>query len=162
MKRVHSPQSIVHSSALEHSAFRIPHSAFRRGFTLVEIMLVVIIIGVLAGMVLPRFAGRTEQAKMARARVDVAAIGTALDLHELDLGSYPKKLEELVLASAPSGVDESVWHGPYLKKGLPKDPWGRDYQYECLGEPCADYKLFSIGPNGTNDGGKGDDVTSWE
>ncbi|HAM41448.1 MAG TPA: type II secretion system protein GspG [Candidatus Omnitrophica bacterium] len=133
-----------------------------QGFTLVEIMLVVIIIGVLAGMVLPRFAGRTEQAKMARARVDVAAIGTALDLHELDLGSYPKKLEELVLASAPSGVDESVWHGPYLKKGLPKDPWGRDYQYECLGEPCADYKLFSIGPNGTNDGGKGDDVTSWE
>lgn len=134
----------------------------RKGFTLVEIMLVVIIIGVLAGMVLPRFAGRTEQAKMARARVDIAAIGTALDLYELDLGSYPKKLEELVTAGAPSGVDESVWHGPYLKKGLPKDPWGRDYQYECQGEPCANYTLSSVGPNGTNDGGKGDDITSWE
>ncbi len=128
---------------MKHSAFRIPHSALRGGFTLVEIMLVVIIIGVLAGMVLPRFAGRTEEAKKARARADVAAIGMALDLYELDLGEYPEKLNQLV--EQPSGSKE--WRGPYLKKGVPpSDPWGTDYHYERSSDK-KDYALTSFGPD---------------
>ena len=125
----------------------------RNGFTLVEIMLVVIIIGVLAAMVVPRFAGRTQQAKIARTKADLAAIGVALDLYELDMGKYPASNEEfknLVSREAPAGVDEETkkrWNGPYLKKGLPKDPWGREYLYESQ-DSGRDYKLHSLGPDG--------------
>lgn len=134
----------------------------RRGFTLVEIMLVVIIIGVLAAMVIPRFAGRTEQAKIARVKSDLAAIGLALDLYELDLGQYPKSLAELVAKDAPSGLSEEMrkqWNGPYLKKGLPKDPWGRDYQFTVESQHQQDYDLSSLGKDGQP--GK-DDVSNWQ
>jgi len=134
----------------------------RRGFTLVEIMLVVIIIGVLAAMVIPRFAGRTEQAKIARVKSDLAAIGLALDLYELDLGRYPKSLAELVAKDAPSGLSEEMrkqWNGPYLKKGLPKDPWGRDYQFTVESQHQQDYDLSSLGQDGQP--GK-DDVSNWQ
>jgi len=134
----------------------------RRGFTLVEIMLVVIIIGVLAAMVIPRFAGRTEQAKIARVKSDLAAIGLALDLYELDLGQYPKSLAELVAKDAPSGLSEEMrkqWNGPYLKKGLPKDPWGRDYQFTVESQHQQDYDLSSLGQDGQP--GK-DDVSNWQ
>ena len=133
-----------------------------KGFTLVEIMLVVIIIGVLAAMVVPRFAGRTEQAKVARAKSDLAAIGLSLDLYELDLGQYPSALTELVSKDPPSGFSEEMkqhWNGPYLKKGLPKDPWGREYQYARESQHNQDYDLSSIGPDGQP--GK-DDVVNWE
>ena len=108
-------------------------------FTLVEIMLVVIIIGVLAAMVIPRFAGRTEQAKTARVASDLAAIALALDLYEFDLGTYPASLEELTVREG---------HGPYLKKGLPHDPWGRPYQYVRESAHQQDYDLSSLGPDG--------------
>ena len=142
------------------SALRTPN--FRRGFTLVEIMLVVIIIMVLAGTVLPRFAGRTEQAKIARASSDIAAIGLGLDLYELDLGQYPASLSELVAKEAPAGLSQEAreqWNGPYLKKGLPKDPWGRDYQYSKESQHNQDYDLFSFGTDGQPGN---DDVANWE
>jgi general secretion pathway protein G len=132
------------------------------GFTLVEIMLVVIIIGVLAGMILPRFSGRTEQARIARAKSDIASISLALDLYELDLGKYPVSLPELVAKDAPSDLsDESKeqWNGPYLKKGLPNDPWGREYQFNPESEHGQDYDLYSLGPDGKPGN---DDITNWQ
>ena len=140
---------------------RILSLVSKRGFTLVEIMLVVIIIGVLAAMVVPRFAGRTEQAKIARAKSDIAAIGLALDLYELDLGQYSSALADLTVKDPPSGLSEEAkgqWNGPYLKKGLPKDPWGREYLYSRESKHHQDYDLSSLGSDGQP--GK-DDIANW-
>ena len=123
-------------------------------------MLVVIIIATLAAMVIPRLAGRTEQAKISRAKADLASIGLALDLYELDLGRYPTSLEELVKREAPADLGTGVqWNGPYLKKGLPNDPWSRAYSYNPDSQHNQDYDLWSLGPDGQP--GK-DDVTNWE
>ena len=143
---------------------RSPVSGLRSdvGFTLVELMLVVVIIGVLAAMVVPRLAGRTEQAKIARTRSDLAAIGVALDLYELDVGQYPNALDELVAREAPSQLSQETrtkWNGPYLKKGLPKDPWGRSYEYKKESQHNQDYDLSSLGSDGQPGN---DDVTNWE
>ena len=135
------------------------------GFTLVELMLVIVIIGVLAAMVVPRLAGRTEQAKIARAKADVASIGLALDLYELDTGKYPAEsdLKALTEKTAPSDLSEDAqkrFSGPYLKKGLPKDPWGRDYNYKSPSDHNQDYDLWSAGSNGQP--GDNDDVSNWQ
>lgn len=127
----------------------------RKGFTLVELMLVVIIIGVLVAMVAPRLAGRSEQAKIAAARADINAnMASALDLYEIDNGSYPEKLDDLMVkpANAPN------WKGPYLKK-KPMDPWGNPYVYKYPGTH-GDYDLMSYGKTGMEGGS--DAVTSWD
>lgn len=134
-----------------------------RGFTLIEVLLVVIILAVLASMVVPRLTGRSRKAKMAIARTDVLGnIPTALDLYELDAGQYPTTEQGLgALLQKPSGSPvPAKWAGPYLKK-QPLDPWNNIYQYRNpSSKNTDDYDLFSYGPDGREGGG--DDITNWE
>ena len=129
----------------------------RRGFTLIEILLVVIILGILIGLVAPRYAGRSEEVRRQAAKADLeGGVALALDLYELDMGRYPQRLEDLVSKPASAGT----WKGPYLKKGLPKDPWGHAYVYRYPGTHNADsYDLSSSGSDGQE--GNPDDVTNW-
>ncbi|MDD4955330.1 MAG: type II secretion system major pseudopilin GspG [Candidatus Omnitrophica bacterium] len=116
------------------------NSVSRKSFTLIELMLVVIIIGVLAAMVMPRLVGRSEQARVAAAKADIDSnLATALDLYEMDIGHYPNALSELRSDSGTAG-----WKGPYLKKAA-KDPWGREYDYNLEAAENKDYKLCSKG-----------------
>ncbi|MFA5060673.1 MAG: type II secretion system major pseudopilin GspG [Candidatus Omnitrophota bacterium] len=129
-------------------------------FTLVEIMLVVIIIGALSAMIIPRLTGRSDQAKVAAAKADVDAhLATALKLYELDNGNFPTTSQGLdALLSKPSGNPAaSNWNGPYIER-KPVDPWGRSYEYASPGEHRSDYDLYS---KGKNESKEDDDVTNW-
>ena len=110
------------------------------GFTLIEILLVVVIIGILAAVAVPRLGGRVGQSQIAAARAGVGAIGTAIDLYETDNGKLPESLQNLVTKGG-----EPNWNGPYLRKaeGL-KDPWGTEYQYTKNGSV---YTVVSAGPD---------------
>ena len=129
------------------------------GFTLIELMLVVIIIGALVAMVLPRLAGRSEQARMAAGQADINSnIATALKLYELDTGSYPTTDQGLQALLVKPGNAKN-WNGPYLEK-KPLDPWGREYQYTSPGSHRTnDYDLYSMGKDGQV---SGDDIANWE
>ena len=122
-----------------------------KGFTLIELMLVVIIIGVLVSMVVPRLVGRSEEARVSAARADIHAnISVALDLFELDNGKFPPTLSDL---------RSKTGKGLYLKRS-PQDPWGNPYVYRSPGDHNPDYDLYSYGRDGKEGGG--DDVTNWE
>jgi len=135
-----------------------------RGFTLIEIMLVVIIIGILTAMFAPKIAGRGKMARIAAVRADIEAnISTALDMYELDNGRYPTTEQGLAaLIKKPTVPPEPRnWTTSYLKKKrIPSDPWGQDYMYMSPGEHNKeDYDLFSYGPDGIE---SDDDITNWE
>ena len=130
----------------------------KNGFTLVELLLVLVILGILAALVLPKFTGRTEQARITAAQTQIATFGTALDAFEVDTGSYPRGQDGLAqLVSQPSDVTN--WRGPYLKSDIPADPWGHPYVYEFPGRVNASgYDLRSAGPDGQP--GTADDIVN--
>ncbi|MBI9092433.1 MAG: type II secretion system major pseudopilin GspG [Desulfobacterium sp.] len=137
-----------------------------KGFTLIELMVVVVILGVLAGLIVPRLMGRTDEAKQVKAQVDIAAIETALKLYRLDNGNYPPTEQGLMaLVEKPASDPMPVkWHeGGYLEKGkTPKDPWNREYLYLCPGIH-GDFDIISYGGDGAPGGeGKDRDIKSWE
>jgi len=130
----------------------------RAGFTLVELLLVLAILATLAAIVIPKFAGRTEQAKLTAAKAQIANLGTALDSYEVDTGAYPSGNDGLrALLERPGNVDG--WRGPYMKQDIPLDPWGHPYVYEFPGKRGENrYDLYSFGPDGR--AGTDDDVTN--
>jgi len=131
------------------------------GFTLVEIMLVVIIIASLSAMVIPRILGRSDQAKISVARSDIQAnLATALKLYELDNGIFPttnQGLKALRIKPKTSPIPQ-YWNGPYIEKD-PNDPWGNPYEYVSPGKSRPDYDLYSIGKDSSS---PEDDITNWE
>ena len=130
-----------------------------RGFTLIEMLLVLVILGTLAAIVIPKFAGRTEQARVTAAKTQIANFKTALDAFEVDNGYYPKGKDGMLsLVQKPN--DAANWHGPYLDN-IPNDPWGHPYVYECPGKRNeSSYDITSIGPDGRL--GTDDDINSWD
>jgi len=134
-----------------------------RGFTLIEVMVVVVILGILAAIIVPRIMGRPEEAKRTKAAVDIKGVEQALNLYKLDNGMYPNTeqgLEALVNKPEIAPVPNKWKEGGYLSK-LPLDPWGRPYQYLSPGDH-GDFDLYSHGADGELGGeGKNADVESW-
>jgi general secretion pathway protein G len=136
---------------------RRTNRGLRSGFTLIELLLVLVILAVLAAVVVPKFTGQSERARVTRAGTDIATIDSALDRFEVEGGRYPTNDEGLgALMTRPGNVKE--WNGPYLKQ-LPKDPWGNDYQYRYPGTHNTNgADLFSFGPDGREGN---DDIDNW-
>jgi general secretion pathway protein G len=138
----------------------------QRGFTLIELMVVIVILGILAGLIIPRIMGRPEEARRMKARVQIESIETALKLYKLDNGSYPSTEQGLeALVEAPSvGQLPRAWRdGGYLEKGrVPKDPWDNEFIYLSPGVN-SDFDLISYGADGEPGGEDKDrDVNNWE
>ena len=136
------------------------------GFTLIELMVVIVILGILAGLIIPRIMGRPEEARRMKAVIQMEGLETALRLYKLDNGTYPSTEQGLqALVEAPTvGELPRAWReGGYLEKGkVPKDPWGNDYVYLSPGLH-GDYDLISYGPDGEPGGeDKNKDINSWE
>jgi general secretion pathway protein G len=136
------------------------------GFTLIELMVVIVILGILAGMIVPRIMDRPEQAKVTKAKMTIESIGTALDLYKLDMGTYPtteQGLQALVEPPESDGNSSNWRKGGYLDKGrVPKDPWNNDYIYLSPGAN-GDYDITSLGGDGAPGGDDTNaDINSWE
>lgn len=130
-----------------------------RGFTLLELLVVVAIIGLLAGYVAPRYFGQVGKSEVNAAKAQIDALEKALDQYRLDTGTYPNN--ELGLnALVQRPPNETKWNGPYLRKGVPLDPWGKPYLYKMPGEK-GDYDLLSYGKDGQPGGtGESADLTN--
>ena len=130
------------------------------GFTLLELLVVIVIIGLLAGLVAPRYFDQVSKSNTKIARAQIDSLEKALDQYRLDVGSYPTTEQGLTaLNTRPQNIEK--WAGPYLKKAVPPDPWGARYIYKAPGDH-GDYDLSSLGADGQPGGsGEAADVTSW-
>lgn len=155
-----NPKGVARRSSLVARERRVPRL---RGFTLIELMLVIVIIGALAAMVVPRLAGRSEEARIGAARADIKGnLSLALRLYEVDNGRYPSTEQGLAaLMSQPTSPPAPEhWKGPYIEHE-PVDPWKTPYVYRYPGShPPRDYDLFSAGPDGKE--GSEDDIANWQ
>jgi general secretion pathway protein G len=139
---------------------RHPPQRFALGFTLLELLVVMVIIGLLAGYVGPKLFAQIGKSEIKVARAQIDAFQKALDQYRIDTGHYPSTQQGLAALNARP-ADESRWQGAYLAKSVPNDPWGRPYVYRAPGEH-GDFDIVSYGHDGAP-GGDGDnaDVTSW-
>lgn len=135
--------------------------AARRGFSLIELLLVLVILAVLTAIVVPKFAGRSEQARVTAAQTDIRSFETALGEFEVDVGRYPTEAEGLdALVEEPSDVKNWKAGGYLNRNAIPKDPWGNPYVYVNPGrENTEGYDVYSAGPNGQE--GDDDDIGNW-
>ncbi len=130
------------------------------GFTLIELMLVMVILAVMAAIVLPKFTGRSQQAKITAAKTQIAQLEVALDAFEIDISRYPTTAEGLKALVEKPASDATDWQQAYLKRDVPKDPWGNDYVYRYPGQYNENgYDLYSLGPDRKLGGD--DDITNW-
>lgn len=136
------------------------------GFTLIEVLVVIIVLGLLAGLVAPRIIGRVSEAKSATARAQIELFSVALDNYRLDNGQYPTTEQGLAALESKPTADPLPpnWRGPYLRKAVPPDPWKRPYVYRSPGgENALGYDLLTLGRDGVPGGdGEDADVTSWK
>jgi general secretion pathway protein G len=149
-------------SIMKRSEIKKGFSRFsERGFTLIELLLVMVILTVLAAVVVPKFTKRSEQARITAANTDISNLEVALDAFEVDMGRYPTSTEGMkALVEQPTGTTSTSWKGPYIKRGIPNDPWGNQYLYTIPGKHnTKGYDLYSYGPDG-QDGGS-DDIDNW-
>lgn len=139
---------------------RKERGAHQKGFTLIELLVVMVIIGLLAALVAPRLFPKLGKGKQAAAKAQIELLGQALDQYRLDTGSYPSTQEGLNALMTNPGQEK--WDGPYLKKSLPMDPWGKPYLYQIPGTK-GEYDLLSYGRDGKPGGdGEDKDVTNWD
>jgi general secretion pathway protein G len=135
-----------------------PHQnlARERGFTLLELLVVILIIGLLVGIVAPRLTGQVSKSEVTAARAQLDALDKALNAYRLDVGRFPSTSQGLRVLTATPG-DEPRWRGPYLQNEVPLDPWGSPYQYRAPSAQGREYDLFSFGRDRAA-GGSGDDA----
>lgn len=137
---------------MRSASFRLSIS---RGFTLLELLVVLVILGLLAGYVAPRYFSQVGKSEVTTARAQIGALEKALDQYRIDTGHYPA-MEQGLAALNVRPAEEPRWSGPYLKKAVPADPWGKPYQYRMPGEH-SEVDVFSFGRDGAA-GGSGDDA----